>query len=120
MMRFLRYLLLARRTLVEHKLRSFLTVLGIIFGVAAVIAMTAIGEGGKEEALREISQMGIQNIFVRDQREVRRSVAEKGGYVGDGLTPEDLQVIRQSISEVTLVAPVLEKDLFVQREGLYS
>ena len=38
MMRFLRYLDLARRTLVEHKLRSFLTMLGIIFGVAAVIA----------------------------------------------------------------------------------
>ena len=115
-MRFLRYLLLARRTLIEHKLRSFLTVLGIIFGVAAVIAMTAIGEGGKAEALQEISQMGIQNIFVRDLREVRRSVAEKGGYVSDGLTPEDLKVICQSIPDVTLVAPVLEKELFVQTD----
>ena len=116
MMRFLRYLLLARRTLVEHKLRSFLTVLGIIFGVAAVIAMTAIGEGGKEEALREISQMGIQNIFVRDLREVRHSVAEKGGYVTDGLIPEDLHVIRQTIQDVTLVAALLEKELFVQTD----
>ncbi len=116
MMRFLRYLLLARRTLIEHKLRSLLTVLGIIFGVAAVIAMTAIGEGGKEEALREISQMGIQNIFVRDLLEVRRSVAEKGGYVSDGLNPGDLEVIKRSIPNITLVAPVLEKELFVQTD----
>jgi putative ABC transport system permease protein len=120
MMRFIRYLLLARRTLVEHKLRSLLTVLGIIFGVAAVIAMTAIGEGGKEEALQEISRMGIQNIFVRDLREVRRSVAEKGGYVSDGLNPSDLQVIRQSIPEVTDIAPVIEKDLFVQTDRFRS
>jgi len=120
MMRFIRYLLLARRTLVEHKLRSLLTVLGIIFGVAAVIAMTAIGEGGKEEALQEISRMGIQNIFVSDLREVRRSVAEKGGYVSDGLTLADLKVIRQSIPEVTEIAPVIEKDLFVQTDRFRS
>ncbi|TSA35685.1 MAG: FtsX-like permease family protein [Verrucomicrobiaceae bacterium] len=120
MMRFLRYLVLARTTLVEHKLRSLLTVLGIIFGVAAVIAMTAIGEGGKEEALREISRMGIQNIFVRDLLEVRRSVSEKGGYVSDGLSQADLKVIRQSIPEITAVAPVLEKELFVQTDRFQS
>jgi len=120
MMRFFRYLVLARTTLVEHKLRSLLTVLGIIFGVAAVIAMTAIGEGGKEEALREISRMGIQNIFVRDLLEVRRSVSEKGGYVSDGLGPADLKVIRQSIPEITAVAPVLEKELFVQTDRFQS
>lgn len=120
MMRFIRYLALARRTLVEHKLRSLLTVLGIIFGVAAVIAMTAIGEGGKEEALQEISRMGIQNIFVHDLREVRRSVAEKGGYVSDGLAPSDLKVIRQSIPEVTAAAPVIEKGVFVQTDRFRS
>jgi putative ABC transport system permease protein len=120
MKRFLRYLVLARTTLVEHKLRSLLTVLGIIFGVAAVITMTAIGEGGKEEALREISRMGIQNIFVRDLLEVRRSVSEKGGYVSDGLSPADLKVIQQSIPEITAVAPVLEKNLFVQTDRFQS
>ncbi len=50
-----------------HKLRSFLTILGIIFGVAAVIAMLSIGEGAKQEALQQISQLGIQNILLKSK-----------------------------------------------------
>ena len=50
--------------LTSHKLRTLLTMLGIIFGVAAVISMLSIGEGAKREALEQISQMGIHNIIV--------------------------------------------------------
>ena len=50
----------------SHKLRSFLTMLGIIVGVAAVIAMLSIGEGAKQQALEQIKLMGIDNIIVRD------------------------------------------------------
>ena len=50
--------------LTSHKLRSLLTMLGIIFGVAAVIAMLSIGEGAKQEALQQIRHMGISNIIV--------------------------------------------------------
>ncbi len=49
-----------------HKLRSLLTMLGIIFGVAAVISMLSIGEGAKEEALQQIAQMGINNIIIQN------------------------------------------------------
>ncbi len=49
----------------SHKLRSSLTMLGIIFGVAAVIAMLSIGEGARREMLAQISQMGMQNILVQ-------------------------------------------------------
>ncbi|MGH7598107.1 MAG: ABC transporter permease [bacterium] len=49
-----------------HKLRSLLTMLGIIFGVAAVISMLSIGEGAKEEALQQISQMGMNNIIIQN------------------------------------------------------
>jgi putative ABC transport system permease protein len=49
----------------SHKLRTLLTMLGIIFGVAAVIAMLSIGEGAKQEALEQIRQMGIHNIIVQ-------------------------------------------------------
>ena len=45
--------------LTSHKLRTLLTMLGIIFGVAAVIAMLSIGEGAKQESLEQIRQMGI-------------------------------------------------------------
>jgi putative ABC transport system permease protein len=44
--------------LVEHKVRSFLTMLGIIFGVASVIAMLSIGEGAKREAIKKIPAIG--------------------------------------------------------------
>jgi len=50
----------------SHKLRSILTALGIIFGVAAVIAMLSIGEGAKEEALKQIQLMGMNNILIDD------------------------------------------------------
>src|SRR3954466_3979750 len=51
-----------------HKLRSLLTALGIIFGVAAVIIMVAIGEGTKESALEQIRQLGAQNILLTSRK----------------------------------------------------
>ena len=53
--------------LASHKLRSFLTVLGVICGVAAVIAMVSIGEGAKSEALEQIRLMGIDVVHVKRQ-----------------------------------------------------
>ena len=53
-----RILKLGAGSLVEHKLRSFLTALGIIFGVGSVIAMLAIGEGASHEAREQIRRLG--------------------------------------------------------------
>jgi putative ABC transport system permease protein len=47
-----------------HKLRTFLTMLGVIIGVAAVIAMLSIGEGAKQEALEQIEILGINNVII--------------------------------------------------------
>ncbi len=58
-----------------HLLRSFLTALGIIVGVTAVIIMVAIGEGGKKEALRQIEQLGATNVVVRSKRPPESDVA---------------------------------------------
>jgi putative ABC transport system permease protein len=57
--------MLGLKNLRLHKLRSLLTALGIIFGVAAVIIMVAIGEGTKRAALEQIQQLGARNILVR-------------------------------------------------------
>jgi len=54
--------------LVEHKMRSFLTMLGIIFGVASVIAMLSIGEGAKREAIAKYQDLGVNNIIIRERR----------------------------------------------------
>jgi putative ABC transport system permease protein len=59
-------ILIGMEGLRSHKLRSILTALGIIFGVAAVIAMLSIGEGAKQEALQQIQLMGMNNIIIDD------------------------------------------------------
>jgi len=55
----------AMASLGRHKLRSFLTMLGMIFGVGAVIAMLSIGAGAQEESLRAIANLGIRNIIIQ-------------------------------------------------------
>ncbi|MDI6783143.1 MAG: ABC transporter permease [bacterium] len=56
---------LGLRGVMSHKLRSLLTMLGVIFGVAAVIAMVSIGEGARQETIRQIELMGTSNIMVK-------------------------------------------------------
>ncbi len=56
---------LATKNLLLHKLRSMLTVLGVILGVGSVIAMLAIGEGSKREALEQIRRLGAANVIIR-------------------------------------------------------
>jgi putative ABC transport system permease protein len=58
---------LAVANLRAHKLRSFLTMLGMIFGVGAVIAMLSIGAGAEQESLRLIDTMGLRNIIAKDR-----------------------------------------------------
>ena len=59
-----RVLRLGVKSLWQHKLRSLLTLLGIIFGVCSVIAMLAIGEGASQEAQDQIKKLGSQNIII--------------------------------------------------------
>ena len=61
----LRTIQLGIKSLLLHKLRSLLTMLGVILGVGSVIAMLAIGEGSKREALDRIRQLGAANVIIR-------------------------------------------------------
>src|SRR5215211_3193677 len=76
-----------------HKLRSLLTALGIIFGVAAVIIMVAIGEGTKQAALEQIRQLGANNILVRSVRppESNEASGRTSRVLEYGLTRTDFQ-----------------------------
>ena len=69
---------LALLAIVDHKFRSFLTMLGIIFGVASVIAMLAIGEGAKREAIAKYKDLGINNIIIRDKEETLHIISVIG------------------------------------------
>jgi len=72
----------------SHKLRAFLTMLGIIFGVAAVIAMLSIGAGAKKEALDQIKLLGMNNVIIRSnpiesENDARGTVVEAKGLSMD-------------------------------------
>ena len=55
----------AAKNLLLHKLRSLLALLGVILGVGSVIAMLAVGEGSKEDALERIRRLGASNVIIR-------------------------------------------------------
>ena len=92
-----------------HKLRSMLTVLGIVFGVCSVIAMLAIGEGASFEAQEQIKNLGSQNIILRSVKPPEeQKVSDKGSqsYVLQyGLTYSDIKRIKSTIPGVTVVVP---------------
>ncbi len=107
--RFRRTLRLGIRSLWLHRLRSLLTVLGIVFGVASVIAMLAIGEGASYEAQERIKNLGSQNIILRSVKPPEaEKVSDKGSqsYVLQyGLGYKDVNRIRATIPGVTVVLP---------------
>ena len=94
--------------LFSHKMRSMLTMLGVIFGVAAVIAMVSIGEGGKQTMLEQIRQMGIDVVHVKRgvvAGELMEKSQEKSPY---GLKYSDAESIRAICTYAKQVLPIRE------------
>lgn len=94
-----------------HKLRSLLTMLGIIFGVAAVISMLSIGEGAKKESIDMIASLGINNIIIQDFAVTdEESGAGRTNYSA-GLSIEDGTAVRSILSLADLVVPQKEVEV---------
>src|SRR6266446_8672721 len=90
-----RSLQLALRSLWLHKMRSFLSVLGIIIGTGAVIALMAFGEGKKQDALDAIERQGATNIIVRsDKPPEEGNTQSRSRVLTYGLTWDDYHSIR--------------------------
>ena len=92
-----------------HLLRSTLTSLGIILGVAAVILMVSIGEGNKQAALRDIQELGANNIIVRSQKPPESNsfgTQRRSFVVTYGLLDEDLVRIKAFVPEVDRIIPL--------------
>ena len=89
-------------------LRSTLTSLGIILGVAAVILMVAIGEGNKNAAIRDIQALGAKNIIIRSQRPPESSspTEQRSLTIKYGLTDVDMSRIESFMSGVEKIVPV--------------
>jgi putative ABC transport system permease protein len=99
---------LGLRNLLLHKLRSTLTSLGIILGVAAVIVVVAVGEGNKITALREVSALGATNIIVRSSKppEAANSGAARTFFVAYGLLRQDLRRLQAALPDAMAVVPL--------------
>ncbi|MEM7808592.1 MAG: ABC transporter permease, partial [Planctomycetota bacterium] len=107
MIRFARNIRLGIKNLLLHKLRSALTMLGVVFGVGSVVAMLSVGEGAREQALAEIDKLGLRNILVVSQEPV-----EEGGGDGQrrrltsyGITYDDAARARETLPRVARVVP---------------
>ncbi|MES2568778.1 MAG: ABC transporter permease, partial [Verrucomicrobiota bacterium] len=97
------------KSLWMHRLRSLLTVMGIVFGVCSVIAMLAIGEGASFEAQEQISRLGSQNIILRSLKPPdQQKVSDQGSQsfvLQFGLTHLDIERIRGTIPGVSIIVP---------------
>ncbi|HNR98010.1 MAG TPA: ABC transporter permease [Planctomycetota bacterium] len=100
--RVLRTVRLGSKSLMLHKLRSSLTVLGIVFGVSSVIAMLSIGEGARWEQEQEIKRLGSDNIILRSVKppEDRSMNVANEQVIEYGLKYDDLAQIRQTVPTV--------------------
>jgi putative ABC transport system permease protein len=97
--------LLALRSLWLHKLRSFLSVLGIIIGTAAVISLMAFGEGSMQDALEDIKRLGATNIIIRGVKPPESATTTQQRIAVYGLTYDDYDLF-SSIDAVTRRVPM--------------
>ncbi len=112
----LQILIIALRALLLNKMRSFLTTLGIIIGVGAVIAMTAIGNGAQAQVEKSFESMGSNMLMVRSGSS--RSGGMRGGAGSQPtITWGDLDAIKNEVPSVLYAAPSLSSSAQVMAEG---
>src|SRR4051794_24044741 len=111
MARIWRGLKLGMKSLVLHKLHSGLTVLGIVFGVAAVISMLAVGEGSSRDAQERIQQLGATNIIIRSVKptdETQASGGRPARVLAYGLRYDDFDRIMATVPTIKKALPIRE------------
>lgn len=116
----------AFRVILTNKVRTFLTALGIIFGVAAVITMLAIGNGAEKEILAQLELVGVNNIVItpipddkddeNDNEESNDGVTESK-KISKGLDLLDVQSIKEHIPSIKSVSPEIILDTYVINNG---
>jgi len=121
--RILANLYIAIDAVISNKVRSLLTALGIIFGVAAVIAMLAIGNGAQQEILEQIKLVGVNNIVIKpvveqEEEKVEEAVGQKEKKrFSPGLTLRDVESIKATIPTLTRISPEIILETNVVRQG---
>jgi len=98
----------AWRALFRHRLRSFLSSLGIVFAVVAVVAMLSIAEGAKQEILDQIERLGTNSIIVRSLQLTVAQEAAARRRLSHGLVLSDANALKKAIPTISSVASVKE------------
>ncbi len=126
--RYFHDIVIALESIMANKLRSFLTALGIIFGVAAVISMLAIGKGAQQEILEQIKMVGVNNIMIspivkpqggESDSDDSSNGKQKSKY-SPGLHLKDVEAIKKVLPTVKRVSPEIALNSFVVQNGRRS
>jgi putative ABC transport system permease protein len=122
--RYFHDIVIAIESIMANQMRSILTALGIIFGVAAVITMLAIGKGAQQEILEQIKMVGVNNIIVTPIIESANGedTEDAGGETqkkkfSPGLTLEDVTAIQKVVPTVNQVSPEITLNSYVIKDG---
>jgi len=124
--RYIHDVVIAVEAIMANKVKSILTALGIIFGVAAVISMLAIGQGAQKEILDQIKLVGVNNIIIEpivDQSQSSSSSNEEEGEkeskkFSAGLNLLDVRAIQTVLPTVKQVSSEIELNTFVQHDQI--
>lgn len=113
---------IAVESILSNKLKSILTALGIIFGVAAVISMLAIGKGAQQEILDQIKMVGVNNILISPIVQEKEAGGEDGekqlNKFSRGLTLLDVEAIRSAIPAVKRISPEISFNSTIVLSGM--
>ncbi len=101
----------AVENLASHKLRSALTMLGMMFGVGAVISMLSIGAGAEQQAMDLIDRMGVRNVLVRAKNFEKEDLLEIRKK-SIGVSPRDVHAIEEAVPDLDYVVPRLKVDAY--------
>ncbi|MEQ8239041.1 MAG: ABC transporter permease [Cyclobacteriaceae bacterium] len=115
---------IAVEAVLANRMRSVLTALGIIFGVAAVIAMLAIGNGAQQEIIEQIKLVGVNNIVIRPVvKQSEENLAQDDGTTekkkfSTGLTNSDVAAIVEVVPGITSISPEIILDTYLINNGI--
>ena len=120
--RYFHNVVIAFEAILANKLKSILTALGIIFGVAAVISMLAIGKGAQQEILEQIKMVGVNNILINPIIETESSSGEEGekqqNKFSPGLTLSDMEAIKSVLPSLKKISPEISFNSTVVLNGM--
>jgi putative ABC transport system permease protein len=96
---------LGLQNLLANRMRSLLTMLGMIFGVAAVVSMLSIGAGARQKVMALIEQMGVHNLIVEAKETVEWQAHDKIRRISPGLTLQDYRIILDDVDQIAAATP---------------